>query len=149
MKYTAVFLASFFVLSAAVFFCLADTAGAEGKKIKINITAKGVTMTALLDDNPAARTLVKKFPMTVNMQDLYDREMCFRMGKGALPKSEERSDRYEVGDIIYWPPMGSLVILYAQNREEFDRIHLGHITGSFDVFKNAGDMDVTWQLAKD
>ena len=65
---------------------------------------------------------------------------------GALPDGETRSDGYAVGDIAYWPPRGSLVILYAQNGERFERVHLGHIDGGAEIFRSMGDADVTFEL---
>ena len=57
-------------------------------------------------------------------------------------------DGYEVGDIAYWPPRGSLVILYAQNGERFERVHLGHIDGGAEIFRSMGDADVTFELLR-
>lgn len=35
--------------------------------------------------------------------------------------------RYEVGEIVYWPPRHSFVIMYAQNGEMFDMQKIGKI----------------------
>ena len=72
--------------------------------------------------------------------------MCYRYGADALPTDDLRSDRYEVGDIAYWPPSGSLVILYAQNGEQFARQHLGHIESGVEIFETTGDVDVTFDI---
>lgn len=79
--------------------------------------------------------------------DLYGREMCYRFGSGALATDNIRSDRYEVGDIAYWPPAGSLVILYEQNGERFSRQHIGHIDSGVEFFSTTGDTSVTFSLA--
>ena len=86
--------------------------------------------------------------MTLPMQDLYGRELCYRYGAGALPTDALRSDGYEIGDIAYWPPRGSLVILYKQNGEQFERQHLGHIEDDTAVLAGIGDTDVTFELVK-
>lgn len=87
-------------------------------------------------------------PLTLSMRDLYGRELCRHLGAGALPVSALRSDSYAVGDIAYWPPMGSLVILYAQNGEHFERQHLGRVLGDLDGFAASGDTDVTFAAAE-
>lgn len=118
------------------------------KSLKLRITAGDKEMIASLEDNAATRALVKKLPMTLPMQNLYSREMCYRYGAGSLPTENLRSDRYEVGDIVYWPPRGSFVILYAQNGEEFERQQIGHIDRGAEVFKKSGDVKVTFELVK-
>ena len=117
--------------------------------LKLKITAKGKTLTAVMENNPTVQAFAKKLPVTLKMENLYSREMCYHYGNGAFPTGTLRSDRYEVGDIIYWPPRGSFVILYLQNGEEFERQHMGHISGNVDFFRNAGDVDVTFELLKE
>ena len=112
----------------------------------VKITVNGQVLHARLEDNAATRALVKKMPMTLPMSDLYSREMCYRYGAGGLPTDKLRSDHYEVGDIAYWPPRGSLVILYAQNGEEFERQQIGHIDSGVEIFRRTGDADVTFEL---
>lgn len=116
--------------------------------MRIQITANGRTWQAELEDSPAARALAAKMPLTLSMRDLYGRELCCRLGAGALPVSALHSDGYAVGDIAYCPPMGSLVILYAQNGEHFERQHLGRVLGDLDGLAASGDTDVTFAAAE-
>ena len=101
-----------------------------------------------MENNSTVQAFAKKLPVTLKMENLYGREMCYHYGNGAFPTGALRSDRYEVGDIIYWPPRGSFVILYLQNGEEFERQHMGRISGNVDFFRNAGDVDVTFEILK-
>lgn len=118
--------------------------GAETMQIKI--TVGNNTLYADLENNATTRALVEQMPMTLPMSNLYGREMCYRYGGGALPTDNLRYDGYEVGDIAYWPPRGSLVILYRQNGEHFERQHLGHIPAGTDIFANIGDeVNVTFE----
>lgn len=119
----------------------------EAGEMQIHITVGDTTLTATLEDNATTRALTEQMPLTLSMSDLYGREMCYRYGAGGLPTEELRSDGYEVGDIAYWPPMGSLVILYGQNGEQFERQHLGHIDSGVEVFETTGDAEVTFTLA--
>lgn len=117
--------------------------------VRIKITVGDTELFATLEDNATTRALVEKMPMTLPMSDLYGREMCYRYGADALPTDELRSDGYEVGDIAYWPPRGSLVILYEQNGEQFERQHIGHISEGVEVFATTGDADVTFEVVSD
>lgn len=112
---------------------------------KIKITVNGRALTATLEDNATARALLAKMPLTLPMQDLYSREMCYRYGEGALPTDSLRSDGYQIGDIAYWPPRGSLVILYAQNGERFTRQHVGRIDSGAEIFQTTGDAEITFE----
>ncbi|WP_018143849.1 cyclophilin-like fold protein [Alloscardovia criceti] len=118
------------------------------KKIRVKITVGQTELSADMEDNATTQWLVNQMPMTVHMQDLYNREMCHRYGAYALPTDNMRSDGYAVGDIAYWAPGGSLVILYAQNGEHFERQHLGHIDSGVEVFQHTGDADVRFEIAE-
>lgn len=114
---------------------------------QITITVGDTVLNAVLEKNATTDALVEQMPLTLSMLDLYGREMCYRYGAGALPTDTLRSAGYQVGDIAYWPPRGSLVILYAQNGEQFERQHLGHISEGVEVFETTGDTEVTFSLA--
>lgn len=118
----------------------------EVSEVRVKITVGDTELIATLENNATTQAIVRQMPMTLPMMDLYGREMCYRYGAYALPTDEMRSDGYEVGDIAYWAPGGSLVILYAQNGEQFERQHLGHIDSGVEVFENTGDVDVTFEL---
>ena len=60
------------------------------------------------------------------MADLYGRELCYRFG-APLPTDNVSYTGYEVGEIVYWPPRHSFVIMYAQNGEMFDMQKIGKI----------------------
>ena len=111
------------------------------KERKIKITAGKHVL--------VARALWNKLPQTYSMQNLYEREMCFRMGKGSLPAKEAKYTGYKIGDISYWPPRGSLVILYAQNGEIFEQQPIGHIADDVTFFKNLGDTKIKFERVEE
>ena len=104
----------------------------------IKITAGDHVIAASLYDNAAARALWDKLPLTLSMMNLYGREMCYRFGAGGLP------DGYEIGDISYWPPAGSLVILYKQNGEVFEQQPIGHTDDDISFFDGMPDTEITF-----
>lgn len=127
-----------------------DTVSAteEGEdSVQIRIIVGETELYATFENNATTQALIEEMPMTLSMNDLYGREMCYRYGAYALPTDELRTDGYEIGDIAYWPPGGSLVILYEQNGEQFERQHLGHIDSGVEIFEQTGDVDVTFEVA--
>lgn len=118
---------------------------AEATEMKITIKAGEHTITATLYDNAAGRALWNKLPLTLPMMNLYGREMCYRFGAGGLPDDDAADIGYEIGDISYWPPAGSLVILYKQNGEIFEQQPIGHTDDDVSFFDGMPDTDVIFE----
>lgn len=118
------------------------------EELKVKITVGNTELIAKMEKNATTQALIEQMPMTLPMMDLYGREMCYRYGAYALPTDNLQSDGYQIGDIAYWAPGGSLVILYEQNGERFERQHLGHIDAGVEVFKNTGDTEVRFELVQ-
>ena len=57
------------------------------KNARLKITVGNKILYATLEDNATTRALLKKMPMTLTMQNLYGREMCYRFGAGSLPNT--------------------------------------------------------------
>ena len=114
----------------------------------ITITAGDHVITATLYDNAAGRALWDKLPLTLNMMNLYGREMCYRFGAGGLPDDGAADTGYEIGDISYWPPAGSLVILYKQNGEVFEQQPIGHTDDDISFFNGMPDTEITFDKAE-
>jgi hypothetical protein len=145
-----IFLVSVLVMSFSLAVCAqgvnnSNNPTGDGENVKIKITIGATVLTATLLDNATARALVTKLPLTVPMQDLYSREMCYHF-PDALPTDNVRTTGYEVGEIIYWPPRHSLVIMYTQNGERFSMQKIGRIDSDVEIFKNTGDIDVTFEV---
>lgn len=102
-------------------------------------------LSATLLNNATTRAFVEKLPITLPMLDLYSREMCYRFPE-ALPTDNVNTCSYEVGEIVYYPPRHSFVILYAQNGEQFSMQKIGRINSGVTTFNNIGNVDVTFEL---
>ena len=120
----------------------------ETVEMKITITAGEHTITATLYDNAAGRALWDKLPLTLPMMNLYGREMCYRFGAGGLPDNDAADTGYEIGDISYWPPAGSLVILYKQNGELFEQQPIGHTDDDVSFFDGMPDTEIIFEKAE-
>jgi hypothetical protein len=129
------------VLGVAAYSAYSDTIA----ETKIKITVGEHVLTSTFDNNATARALIEKFPLTIPMMDLYSREMCYHF-PDALPTDNVRTTGYAVGEIIYWPPRHSLVIMYAQNGEKFDMQKIGLVDSVVEIFRKTGDVNVTFEL---
>lgn len=123
------------------------------EEIKIKITVGDKIMNAALLNNETTKELISKFPMTVQMDNLFAREMCYNFPT-ALPAKDARRGGYEVGDISYWPPSKSFVIFYKQNGEIINLQKIGRVDPAnpqakldgVEIFEHTGDTRVTFEL---
>lgn len=128
---------------------MAAMAADNGRGIKVKVTAGSRVATATFIDNATTRALIARFPLTVPMMDRYSRELVYRF-PDALPANETRTSGYEVGDIVYWTPRHSFVIMYAQNGERISDLQkIGRIDSGIEQFARTGDMNVTFELLKE
>ena len=118
------------------------------KEYKVKIKVRNQELTATLLNNATTQAFVEKLPITLPMLDLYGREMCYRFSD-ALPTDDVNTCGYEVGEIVYYPPMHSFVILYAQNGEHFSMQKLGRIDSGINTFNGIGNINVTFELLED
>ena len=136
------------LLALIILSCEFGEINAQGNNMRqMKITVNGRELTAVLEDNATTRALIEKLPMTLPMMDLYGREMCYRFDS-ALPTDNVRSTVYEVGDIIYYPPSRSFVIMYKQNGERFSMQKIGKITSGAEIFNSTGDVEVSFDILK-
>lgn len=127
---------------------MAEDGGGHGR-IRVKVSAGKHVLMASFIDNATTRALIAKFPLTVPMMDLYSRELVYRFPE-ALPANETRTSDYEVGDIVYWAPRHSFVIMYAQNGERISDLQkLGRIESGVEALSRTGSTDVRFELLKD
>ncbi|WP_075657441.1 cyclophilin-like fold protein [Pseudochrobactrum sp. B5] len=137
------------VASMALLPMAAMAAENDGRRIKVKVTAASHVATATFLDNATTRALITRFPLTVPMMDRYSRELVYRFPE-ALPANETTTSGYEVGDIVYWTPRHSFVIMYAQNGERISNLQkIGRIDSGVEVFARTGDTNVTFELLKE
>lgn len=138
----------FLLLALITLSCEIGEINAQGNNmIQMKITVNGRELTAVLEDNTTAKALAEMLPMTLPMMDLYGREMCYRFDS-ALPTDNVRNTGYEVGDIIYYPPRRSFVIMYKQNGERFSMQKIGKITSGVEIFNSTGDVEVSFDIVR-
>nr|WP_314466334.1 cyclophilin-like fold protein [uncultured Clostridium sp.] len=112
---------------------------------RMRITVGDTVLTATLADNETARAIADMLPLTLPLMDLYGREMCYRF-TNELPANEVHTRNFQLGEIIYWPPRHSFVIMYNRDGEQFDMQHVGQIDSGVEIFNQTGDVEVTFEL---
>ena len=147
----SVFILVFLLFVSGLVFSVgqSDVKAAENPKtdreMVVSVTADGHTVLARLYDNEAGNALWDMLPLTLPMMNLCGREMCYRFGRGGLPDGDASETGYSIGDISYWPPAGSLVILYDQNGEIFEQQPIGHIDDDISFFFGMPDTDIRFE----
>ena len=115
-----------------------------GEYYKIRMTFNKTVITAKLYDNATTRSFIKKLPLTLPMRNLYEREMVYRF-PDPLPAEETATRGYKVGEIIYYPPLHSFVIMYAQNGERFNMQSMGYVENNIEVFRGIERTDILFE----
>ncbi len=124
---------------------LAGSGGEAAQKVLIEVGNK--KWRAAFADNATAREVIRRMPFEVRMEDLFGRELCHHF-PDPMPADEIRFRGYEVGEIIYWAPMHSLVILYRQNGENFNMQSVGRIEGDVAGISTGDTVTVRFSLEK-
>ncbi len=123
------------------------TSGKTGY-FRIKMTFNNTVRSAKLYNNATNRNFIGKLPLTLNMRNIYGREMVYRF-PDPLPAEEASFRGYKVGEIIYYPPLHSFVIMYKQNGERFSMQSMGYIDGDVGIFENIEQTDIRFELIKD
>lgn len=118
--------------------------------MKIHLTLDGRVVPATLVDSDAARAFAAMLPLAITLHGLFGREK-FGPLPGAMPVAEQRSQAYEVGDIVCWSAGPNLAILHAQDGQALSGgFHvLGRIDTAAEAFGARGPLDVRIELADD
>lgn len=125
-----------------------STAANPTHEQRMKITVGEQVMYATLADNATAHAIAERLPLTLELLDLYGREMCYHFAD-ELPANEVQTRNFELGEIIYWPPRHSFVIMYKQDGEQFSMQHVGQLENVDDVaFFGQGSALATFELVK-
>jgi len=86
-------------------------------------------------------------PLTMRLLDLFGREKCHNFFR-KLPCDNVQMRRYEVGEIVYWPPMRSFVVLYGQNGEHFEMQSVGKLESGTELFASGKLVKIKLEVAE-
>ncbi|KRO00601.1 cyclophilin-like fold protein [Companilactobacillus kimchiensis] len=115
---------------------------------KVKITVDNKELNANFNDSDTSKELISRFPLNLEMLNLYSREMTYRFPE-KLPAKKAKTSSYESGDIAYWAPRHSFVIFYKQTGEIIDELQkIGHITSDLSFLNKSGNLNMNFQLIK-
>lgn len=92
-------------------------------RIKLNISQQEYT--AILEDNPASRQLMVKFPMTLELEELNGNEKYYQFAE-SFPADDEEIGQIHAGDIMLFAGQ-YVVIFYKDFPSQYRYTRLGHI----------------------
>ena len=116
---------------------------------RLRITIGDKSIEATLADSDAARDFASLLPLTLVMNDLFQREKFAPLPR-AISEQGKRTYDYAVGTIGYWPPGPDVAIFYRQNWERIPEpglIVLGKIKSGVDALDVMGAVHATIELS--
>lgn len=105
------------ILALGILLLSSQVYSKANKNARIKIIFKNTVITATLYPNATTKAFLKKLPLTLKMKDLYGRELVYRF-KNPLPAHEASYRSYKISEIIYYPPLHSFVLMYAQTKKD-------------------------------
>lgn len=120
----------------------------SNEEIQIKITINNTELNATIIDNPTSKDFLSLLPLSLEYNDLYNREKYANLPRKLNENASLRED-YDVGLVAYYPPTGDVVIYYNQDNEIIPTgiIELARIEGdNLDVFKDISSGNVTFEV---
>jgi hypothetical protein len=135
-------------LAAALFSGIANAALAN--TMKIRVTLNGKTITATLIDSETTRDFISLLPLTLTMNDLFEREKFGHLPR-AISEGGEQTRTYEVGEVIYWSPGPDVAIFYRHDGQSIPSpgiVVIGKIDSGVGALNVPGPVNVTIELVE-
>lgn len=118
--------------------------------MKISIKVEDKTVTATLIDSRTTQDFISLLPLTLTMNDLFRREKFAHLPR-AISDEGQRTQNYEVGEIVYWSPGPDVAIFYRHDDQEIPKpgiIVIGKIDSDLEAFNVPGSLKATVELDK-
>jgi hypothetical protein len=115
----------------------------------LHLTVNGNAVTARLIDSPTARDFIRLLPLTLPMNDLFNREKFGHLPR-ALANTGKSVHRYAVGEIAYWPPGPDIAVFYRHDGESIPDpgvIVIGKVNSGIEAFGLRGAATVRFELS--
>jgi hypothetical protein len=110
--------------------------------MKITVDVEGRTITATLDDSPAARDFASLLPLTLTLDDYNSTEKIGYLPRRLSIEGAPAGIDPSPGDLTYYAPWGNLAIFYRDFRYSKGLIGLGRIDSGIEVLKVPGPLKV-------
>ena len=128
-----------FILTFMLFFINCNAFGDNMQNIIITI--KNKEYEAVLYDNSTVRELIKNFPISITMSDLYENEKYYNFSK-SFSTSSENVANINKGDIMLFGD-NCLVIFYKSFSTRYKYTKLGYIKNLEDLENSLGKGDIS------
>jgi len=116
--------------------------------MKINIDVEGTTITATLDDSPAARDFASLLPLALTLQDYHSTEKISDLPRRLSTQGAPAGIDPSPGDITYYAPWGNLAIFYKDFGYSRGLVKLGAIVTGGEALNVPGPVTATIRLAE-
>ena len=111
--------------------------------MKIRLTINGKSMTATLDDNPAARDFLALLPITLKLEDYASTEKVAYLPRKLSTQGAPAGIDPDVGDIAYYAPWGNLAIFYRDFGYSTGLVRLGRFDAGVEALSVRGPLNAT------
>ena len=116
--------------------------------MKINMDVEGTTITATLDDSPAARDFASLLPLVLTLQDYHSTEKISDLPRRLSTQGAPAGIDPSPGDITYYAPWGNLAIFYKDFGYSRGLVKLGAIVTGGEALNVPGPVTATIRLAE-
>ena len=116
--------------------------------MKIDIDIEGATITATLDDSPAARDFASLLPLTLTLEDYNSTEKITYLPRRLSIEGAPAGIDPSPGDLTYYAPWGNLAIFYKDFGYSRGLVKLGAIVSGGAALDVPGSVKVTIRLAR-
>src|ERR1700739_4287668 len=106
----------------------------------LHLTVNGKAVKARLVDSPTTRDFVQLLPLTLRMNDLFNREKFGHLPR-TLSATGRSTHRHAVGKIVYWPADPDIAVFYRDDGESTPDpgvIGIGKVTSGIEAFAVRG-----------
>jgi hypothetical protein len=116
--------------------------------MKIDIDVEGTTITATLDDSPAARDFASLLPLMLTLEDYNLTEKISNLPRRLSIQDAPAGIDPSPGDITYYVPWGNLAIFYKDFGYSRGLVKLGAILTEGEALDVPGPLKATIKLAE-
>lgn len=115
---------------------------------QIHIAVAGKTLTATLNDSPAAQDFLALLPLKLELEDYHGIEKISDLPKKLRRDQSPEGFAARAGDITYYAPWGNLAIFYRDFDYARGLVPLGHINADISALRGRGPITATFSLAE-
>ena len=114
--------------------------------MKIRIEIKGTSLTATLDDNPAARDFAALLPLTLTLEDYAATEKIADLPQRLSTTGTPPGTNAGPGDVSYYAPWSNLALFYKPAEYASGLVRLGRLDGGVGALRRPGPLHARIEL---